>query len=328
MLLSVRQTVLSIVPPPIDRGAILEKAVRRACGSCVLRKTCAQSRNFSTDFLDNPLDADCRKQGRLVPELCRAREQLRLLQADRKRRQEYRTALAQQYQFLSNYLKSLADRLPRGPDRAEVCFRLELSARSRGKEEANGDRCLAFVGPECSYFVILCDGMGTGLGAARESYSAGKLLRQMLSAGFPPEAALESLNSLLALEGNGAAVSVDLARICLDTGIVCIYKWGAAPSWVLTRRGKEKIGTATPPPGMGVELSRMSVAKLSLRRGEVLVLLSDGVDGEEIPHLTGDTVEGPAGKLAEQILDWGAGRGDDDATAIVLRLHSTGLPTS
>jgi stage II sporulation protein E len=167
--------------------------------------------------------------------------------------------------------------------------------------------------------------MGTGLGAARESYSAGKLLRQMLSAGFPPESALESLNSLLALGANAAAVTVDLAEIALDTGIVHIYKWGAAPSWVLTRGGKEKIGTATPPPGMGAGISRMSVAKLSLRRGEVLVLLSDGVDGGEIPQLSGDDVEGPPGNLAAKILERAAERGDDDATAIVFRLRSLGV---
>ena len=59
-----------------------------------------------------------------------------------------------------------------------------------------------------------------------------------------------------------------------------------------------------------------------------MVLLSDGVEGEEIPHLSGDAVEGPPGELAAKILDWGAGKGDDDATAMVFRLRSLGLPTS
>ena len=328
MLRDLGQEVLSVQPPPIDREAILEKARQRACGGCALRKTCHQQRAFSPELLENPLDADCRKQGRLIPELRRAREQLRLLQSDRKRQGEYRAALLQQYQFLSGYLRALADRLPRGAEQAVPAFRIELSVHSRGKEEANGDKCLAFPGPECRYFVVLCDGMGTGLGAARESYAAGKLLRRMLTAGFPPDSALESLNSLLALGGNAAAVTVDLAEIALDTGIVHVYKWGAAPSWVLTRRGREKIGTATPPPGMGVASSRMSVAKLSLRRGELLVLLSDGVDGEGIPQLSADTLEGPTGVLAASILDRGTEQAEDDATAAVFRLHSLGLSTS
>ena len=66
-------------------------------------------------------------------------------------------------------------------------FRVEAAARSRGKEKANGDQCLAFAGPGCSYFLLLCDGMGTGLGAAQEGQSAAGLLQQMLLSGFPPE---------------------------------------------------------------------------------------------------------------------------------------------
>ena len=72
----------------------------------------------------------------------------------------------------------------------------------------------------------------------------------------------------------------------------------------------------------------MSVAKLSLRRGEVLVLLSDGVEGEGAPQLSADTLEGPAGTLAAKILDWGRAETEDDATAAVVRLRSLGLSTS
>lgn len=328
MLTFLRQLVLQTQPPPIDREAILEKARQRACGSCVLRKTCSQQRSFSLDLLENPLEADCRKQGRLVPELRRAKEQLRLLQWDRRRQGEYRAALAQQYQFLSLYLRRLGDKLPRRAERPQVQFRIEVSVRSRGKEEANGDQCLAFPGPECRYYLLLCDGMGTGLGAAQAGHSAGKLLRQMLKCGFPPEHALKSLNSLLALGSSAGAVTLDLAEISLETGIVHIYKWGAAPSWVLTRRGAEKIGTASPPPGIGVESTQMAVEKLSLRRGEVLVLLSDGVKAEATGHLSGLSVDGPPGELAEKILERGCGDGEDDATAAVIRLRPTGLPPS
>jgi len=163
--------------------------------------------------------------------------------------------------------------------------------------------------------------MGTGLGAAREGQEAGGLLRQMLGAGFPPEHALKTVNSLLALKGAAGAVTMDLAEVSLETGIVHIYKWGAAPSWVLTRRGAEKIGTATPPPGIGVETIRMAVEKLSLRRGELLILLSDGVEGEEIPHLSGISADGPPGMVAAKILEQCCGQGEDDATAAVIRLR-------
>ena len=325
---SVQQRILEIKPPPIDRKALLERARERACSGCTMRRTCSQSRSFSLDLLESPLEADCRKQGRLVPELRRAREQLRILQADRKRQGEYRAALAQQYQFLSIYLRNLSDRLPRRAEEPRVEFRIELSSRSRSREDANGDRCFAFSGSDCRYFVMLCDGMGTGLGAAQEGESAGKLLRQTLLAGFPPEHALKTLNSLLALQAKAGAVSVDLAEIFLETGIVHIYKWGAAASWILNRRGAEKIGTATPPPGISVEESCMAVEKLSLRRGEVLILVSDGVAEETVQSLTGESVDGPLGELAAKLLDKGSSGGEDDATAVLIRLRSVGLSTS
>ena len=239
VLSAIRQLILDMKPLPIDREALLEQARNQACGGCVLRRTCVQQRNFSVEFLENPMEADCRKQNLLIPELHRARQQLRTLQADRKRQEEYREALAQQYRFLSMYLRNLSDRLPRRAEYPKAEFRMELTARSQSREEVNGDRCFAFSGSDCRYFVVLCDGMGTGLGAAREGQCAGKLLRQMLTAGFPAEHALQTVNSLLALQAKAGAVSIDLAEIFLETGIAHIYKWGAAPSWVFHRHGAE-----------------------------------------------------------------------------------------
>ncbi len=328
MLSATQALILDVKPPPIDREALLEKVRHQICGSCSFRRTCTQQRTFSLQMLENPLEADCRKQGLLVPELRRARQQLRILQADRRRQEEYRAALAQQYRFLSLYLRNLSDRLPRRAESPRAEFRIALSVRSRSKEAANGDRCFAFTGPDCRFFVVLCDGMGTGLGAAQEGQSASKLLRQMLQAGFPPDHALQTLNSLLALQAKAGAVSVDLAEIFLETGIVHIYKWGAAPSWVLTRHRAEKIGTATPPPGISVEESPMAVEKLSLRRGEVLILVSDGVSGEEIRRLPEECADAPLGDLAVKILQQSGGEEEDDATAALIRLRPTGLPTS
>ena len=324
----IRQLVMELEPPPSDTEAILEKAVHRACTGCAARNKCTQKNSMTLEFLKNPLEADCQKPGRLIPELHRAQEQLRYLQSDRKRRREYRSALLQQYQFLSEYLRQLADQLPRKSKPLEICFRAEAAARSRGKERANGDRCMAFSGSGGRYFLLLCDGMGTGLGAAQEGDTAAKLLKQMLTAGFPAHHALHSLNSLLALRGAAGAVTVDLAEVHLDTGQASIYKWGASPSWVLDRKGGKKIGTATPPPGLSVERSHQTVDKLSLCRGEMLILLSDGVDGEDVFSRFCLTPDVPPGELAAQILEKGCDEAEDDATAAVIRLRPISMAAS
>lgn len=320
-----QQLFLETATPPVDASAVLQKVRQRACGSCSARNSCPQQSSLDISLLQNPLDAQCRKSGRLIPELRRGQEQLKLLKADSARQSEYRAAMVQQYQFLGDFLRRLADDLPRRGQRPRAWFRAEAAARSRSKELSNGDRCLAFPGAECRYYVLLCDGMGTGLGAAQEGQSAISLLRQMLTAGFPAAHALRTLNSILALRGSAGAVTVDLAELYLDTGHATLYKWGAAPSWLLRRGSAEKIGTATPPPGLSVTESRETVEKLSLRRGEALVLLSDGVDGEGISRRSDLTPDMPPGELAAKILEHGRGKQMDDATAAVIRLRPASL---
>ena len=162
--------------------------------------------------------------------------------------------------------------------------------------------------------------MGTGMGAAQEGQSAASLLQQMLSAGFPAEFALRSLNSLLVLRGRAGAVTMDLAEILLDSGRAAVYKWGAAPSYLIRDNEAEKIGTATPPPGLSVTDGRETVERLSLRRGEVLIMVSDGVAGEEALRRIGRISAQPPGELAAKILQYGAQGAEDDATVAAVTL--------
>lgn len=328
VLAQTQQLLLETTPTPIDEEALLQKAREQACGTCSARSACLEQEKLTVEMLHHPLSFQCRKTGRIAAELRRSQDQLRAMKADRDRQQEYRAAVIQQYQFLANYLRCLADQLPRRGERLTAHYRIEVSARSKGKERANGDRCMAFSGAGCKYYVLLCDGMGTGLGAAQEGQSTAELLRQMLNAGFPAEYAFRSINSILALRGQAGAVTLDLAEIKLDSGQVSVYKWGAAPSWVLRKNGAEKIGTASPPPGISVSEGRETVTRLSLRRGEALILLSDGVEVGDVLRRKGMAPDAPPGELAERLLEMGSGAGEDDATAAVIRLRPTSLPTS
>ena len=304
---------------PIDENALLQQAVDRSCALCVSRASCQERNRLNLEALHTPEEFTCRRPSPLREELLRSRERLRLLKADRQRRQEYRSALVQQYQFLSCFLRQLSDQLPRHGERKTAVYRVEVSARSRGKGQTNGDRCMAFAGTDLRYYVLLCDGMGTGLGAAQEGQTTGSLLRQMLTAGFPPEHALRSINSMLTLRGQAGAVTVDLAEVRLDSGKATLYKWGAAPSWLLKPSGAEKIGTATPPPGICVADARERVVRLSLRRGEMLILVSDGIKaGESLCRGSFGPVT--PGELAQRLLEE-CRLSDDDATAAVLRLQ-------
>jgi serine/threonine protein phosphatase PrpC len=322
-----------ITPNPIDETALIGRAAERACGGCPCRKNCrVKAEDISTELLHKPLGngadlpAACRKSGRLLQELRRSQEQLRTIRADRDRQQEYRSAVAQQYGFLSDYLQDVADSLAQRTNPPKQWYQPEIAVCSASRERENGDRCLWFAGVACRYYILLCDGMGTGEEAYRAASATGNLLRKLLSAGFPPEHALRSVNSICALQGQAGAVTIDLCELRLDTGKAALYKWGAAASYVIARGEPIKIGTASPPPGLSVTDGRETVEKLSLRKGETLVLLSDGAGGEEALRLAWVRAGEPVGELASRILASGEADGSDDATVAVVRLSRTSMP--
>ena len=162
--------------------------------------------------------------------------------------------------------------------------------------------------------------MGTGPEAAREAETAGGLLRRMIEGGFDAQDALQTLNALYILRGDGGFSTVDLAQLSLVTGEGFLQKWVAAPSYLRSRLGVEKIGTASPPPGLGVgEAHRAECVRLSMRRGETLVLVSDGVS--EQTALRALRSDGSPEAIAARIVSRSDAEEPDDRSAAVLRLR-------
>ena len=326
------QSLLLTAPVSPDRGAVLDRASRAACDFCPERRGCrGRLEELPESLLEQPglgeedLPRGCRKPTRLLGELRRGQEQLRRMKGDRKRLESYQCAARDQYAFLADFLQNLAEDLGSRREVRTHRFTPEVAMSTRSHREENGDRCLWFAGTGSDYYILLCDGMGTGAGAARESREAAELLKRMLQAGFPAEYALRSLNSLAVLRELGGCTTVDLVRLHLDTGRGTLYKWGAASSYLLKNGQLRKIGTASPPPGLSVQ-TRETVDRLSLSGGEVLILLSDGA-GEDVLLRTEWTAPVPSpGGLAAALVERGAEEGDD-ATVAVVQLRSSNAVT-
>ena len=120
---------------------------------------------------------------------------------------------------------------------------------------------------------------------------------------------------------------MDLAELQLDSGRATVYKWGAAPSWLMREGGAEKIGTVTPPPGLSISEGRETVERLSLRRGEVLILTSDGVEVDGALRRVRGICTLPPGEMAAKLLELGSQEREDDATVAAVRLRSGVLST-
>lgn len=329
-LLQSQQLLMENRLPPVDEDALILRAAELSCAGCPARNGCkdrSRLEKLPAALLHKPLlnpqelPIVCRKSGRFLAELHRQQEHLRSIGADRARQEEYRQAVVQQYRFLSEYLQDLSDRLGEPARSAYAAYHAQVEVFGNRPQEENGDRCAVFAGVGCRHYVILCDGMGTGLGAAQEARTALSLLRRLLCAGYSATAALQSLNSLCALRSRAGAVTVDLLELELDTGRGRLYKWGAAPSYLLTKYSAEKIGTAGPPPGLSLTEGNEAVYRLSLRRGERLVMVSDGVGEEEALHHCRLYMDTPARELAAGLLEKGALGGSDDATVVVCSMQ-------
>ena len=321
------QSLLLTAPVRPDREAVLERARCAACDTCPERRSCkGRLESLPVAILEQPglseedLPRGCKKGSRLLYELRRGQEQLRRMKGDRRRLESYQCAARDQYAFLADFLQNLSEELGRKRDWHPPRFQPEVAMSTRSHREENGDKCIWFAGTGNDYYILLCDGMGTGAGAARESREAAQLLKQLLQSGFPAEYALRCLNALAVLRELGGCTTVDLVRIQLDTGRGTIYKWGAAASYLLKNGQFRKIGTAGPPPGLSQQ-ARETVDRLSLGGGEVLILLSDGA-GEDILLRSAWTAPEPSpGEMAAAIVEHGAWEGDD-ATVAVVRLKT------
>lgn len=311
---------------PVDEPALITRAAERACSGCPYRKSCKDSRRIAQ--LSGPLlhknllspeelPIVCRKSGRFLAELHRSQEQLRSIRRDRERQRECREALIQQYQFLSQFLRDLSDQLSRKQPTVNALLEPKVFLYGNRPEQDNGDRCLQFMGTGCYYYVLLCDGMGTGLGAVQEGRTAALLLRRLLTAGYPAEHALRSLNSLCALRERAGAVTVDLAQLRLDNGKTILYKWGAPSSYLVCSLGAEKIGSAGPPPGLSVTDCREQADKFTLRREQSLVMVSDGISETEALRCCLENRGEAPPELAAGLLACSRREGDDATVAII-----------
>lgn len=169
--------------------------------------------------------------------------------------------------------------------------------------------------------------MGTGEPAAQESLLAVDTLAELITAGMPPENAMELISGMYILRDSGGFATMDVLELSLLSGQGTLYKWGAAPSYIKSGNVIKKMGTAAPPPGLGVGSTYgAEVLRLNLWGGDLLVLLSDGVVSDEteemIRSFEGENVKALANQLIERAAAIG---GEDDMTAAVVRIEERRL---
>ncbi|MBP3313161.1 MAG: SpoIIE family protein phosphatase [Oscillospiraceae bacterium] len=246
------------------------------------------------------------------------RKDLFLLQ-QKSRRRELRGVVASQYRILADFLRGQANE--ETPSAIQWEPLAEFSQKIKAGNSVCGDRVWQ-LRRENRFFLLLCDGMGTGEAAMEDGKRAERLLSGLLSAGMATDDALETLNLTAILKEGAGECALDLVDADLSTGEAVLYKWGGAPSYLSSAHGTKKVGTASLPPGIGVGGTHQpQQIRLSLRRGEALILTTDGIGGEVAEHIATRGRDMSPEAMVATMVEKGCSEGEDDGTAVVLKLR-------
>ena len=192
-----------------------------------------------------------------------------------------------------------------------------------------GDACCAKRCEGGRLLMMLCDGMGHGEAAHRQSEKTLELLLLLLEAGYTRRQAITAVNGImLGAEAEERFSTVDLADVDLWTGEVYGEKLGACPTWVVRGSHMKKIEASSLPLGILREVAP-TAAQYRLHSGDILVLMSDGVadvfaDDQQMKKALEDSLYIQPQRMADALLRnalvAGGGSPRDDMTVMVLLL--------
>lgn len=150
-----------------------------------------------------------------------------------------------------------------------------------GENRVCGDCYDCFTAADGSLYVILSDGMGTGSRARVDSAMACSVLSKLLKSGVALSAALETVNTVLMVKSaDESFATLDICKIDLNTGECAVYKAGAATTYIKSSDRLIRASLSSPPAGTGGKLT-VPAQKFSVRKGDVIVMMTDGAAPDE-----------------------------------------------
>lgn len=165
--------------------------------------------------------------------------------------------------------------------------RTRLSAKvgayqiNRGDNRVCGDCYDCFTGADGAMYIVLSDGMGSGSRARVDAAMACSVMSKLLKSGISLGAALETVNTVLMVKSaDESFATLDICRIDLNSGECAVYKAGAATTYIKSENRLVRAALSSPPAGTGGKLT-VPAQKFSVRRGDIIVMMTDGVVPDE-----------------------------------------------
>jgi len=162
---------------------------------------------------------------------------------------------------------------------------------AKGNRLVSGDSIINFSVGKGKYYVIICDGMGSGHEAGKESRITGRLLEEFLRDGFSASTAIELVNSSLAMGIEKECFSaVDLLSVDLMTGVADFYKIGGCRSFIKRGKAVETVFSPSVPAGILPDIHLSRITK-RLENEDIVIMMSDGAEGTGFGFLSSERIK-------------------------------------
>lgn len=200
---------------------------------------------------------------------------------------------------------------------------------TKEEEKVSGDNYICREEEEGQFVMCLCDGMGSGMEACRESELVVELLEQFLESGLSQETAARMVNSALVLKGQeGNFSTVDICSVDLYTGICNFLKAGACATFIRRDHWVESIASENLAAGL-MQQTDFETSSRKLYHGDYLIMMTDGVldalpsqrEEETMKEIIMDLPEEAPRDMGrgilERVLGYSDYRARDDMTVLV-----------
>lgn len=192
-------------------------------------------------------------------------------------------------------------------------------------EKYCGDSFKSFCDGLGKFYVVMCDGMGTGNDAAISGNMTSEVIKNMIRVGIDFKTSISIANSFLMSKSKDESLStVDIFALDLYSRDAEFIKAGAASSFVRKGREVARISSDTFPIGI---LSEFSVSKThcKLEKEDLVFIFSDGITdtGEDwIENMIRDefNIIELNDKILNQAIKFREDGNDDDITSIMIKI--------
>lgn len=158
--------------------------------------------------------------------------------------------------------------------------------------------------------VCICDGMGTGIEAARTSGMVVEMLEEFFEAGFSEKTGAKLINSAMASCNEDNPFTLDAAVFDLYDGTCNMVKYGAMASYIKKDTTVEIVKTYSMPAGVFDNIDP-EVQSIVAEDGDYFIMISDGVADalpfydkeQQIASIIEKIPKSNPGKMAERIME-------------------------